>query len=143
MVPQSVTEHLLTAHLQVFGVTVERQMKLTSFTEAADHVEARLSHADGQQETVTTPWLIGCDGAHSTVRHATGMAFQGSAQGDDWVLADIRFEGEGKPPGDEIATYLHRDGPFVVFPMPNNRARIVATVGKTDPAHPRPDPTPC
>ena len=141
MVPQSVTEHLLAAHLQTLDVTVERKVRLVSFTEAADHVEARLSHPDGRQETVETPWLIGCDGAHSTVRHATGMAFKGMAQGDDWLLADIRLEGEGKPPGDEIATYLHRDGPFVVFPMPGDRARVVATVGKTDPAHPRPDPT--
>ncbi len=57
------------------------------------------------------------------------------------MLADVRLEGEGRPPEDEIAPYLHRDGPFVVFPIPGGRSRIVATVGKTDPAHPRPDPT--
>jgi 2-polyprenyl-6-methoxyphenol hydroxylase-like FAD-dependent oxidoreductase len=42
---------------------------------------------------------------------------------------------------DEISIYFHRDGPFVVFPIPGDRARIIATRGKSDEAHPRPDPS--
>ena len=141
MIPQCDTERLLTAHLGTFGVTVERQVELTAFSETADHVEASLRHADGREEKIQTPWLIGCDGAHSTVRHGTGIAFRGEAQGDDWILADVRLEGAGAPPADEVSTYLHRDGPFVVFPIPGGCARIVAPVGKTDLAHPRADPT--
>lgn len=141
MIPQRDTERLLAAHLQSFGVTVERQVKLVSFSESTDHVEARLSYANGREETIETPWLIGCDGAHSTVRHGLGIEFHGSVQGDDWMLADVRLEGEGTPSRDEIATYLHRDGPFVVFPIPGGRARVIAAIGRTDPAHPRPDPT--
>ncbi|AWN37725.1 FAD-dependent monooxygenase [Methylobacterium radiodurans] len=141
MIPQRDTERLLAEHLLSFGVEVERQVELVDFTEAVDGVEVRLRHADGSEERVRTPWLIGCDGAHSTVRHRLGLAFEGSAQGDDWLLADVRLDGSGAPPPDEIATYLHRDGPFVIFPIPGGRARVVATVGKTDAAHPRPDPT--
>ena len=141
MIPQSETERLLTLHLASVGGAVERQVELIGFMEADDHVAARLRHADGREETFETSWLVGCDGAHSTVRHGLGVAFTGAAQGDDWMLADVRLEGPGRPPGDEIATYLHRDGPFVIFPIPGGRVRIIATVGKTDPAHPRPDPT--
>ncbi|GJD48645.1 6-methylpretetramide 4-monooxygenase [Methylobacterium crusticola] len=141
MIPQRETERLLAAHLRSFGVAAEREVELTGFTEAADHVEARLRHADGREETVRTPWLIGCDGAHSTVRHGLGVAFRGVAQGDDWLLADIRLEGAGAPPRDEIASYLHRDGPFVIFPIPGGRARVIASRGRTDPDHPRPEPT--
>ena len=140
MIPQRDTERLLAAHLRSFGVAVERQVELVGFAEAADGVEAHLRHADGRAETVRTPWLIGCDGAHSAVRHGLGVAFEGSAQGDDWLLADVRLDGPATPPPDEIATYLHRDGPFVVFPIPGGRARVIATVGRTDAAHPRPDP---
>jgi 2-polyprenyl-6-methoxyphenol hydroxylase-like FAD-dependent oxidoreductase len=141
MIPQRDTERLMADHLGACGVTVEREVELVSFAQTAEGVDAVLRHADGRDERVATPWLIGCDGAHSTVRHAVGIEFAGSVQGDDWMLADIRIGGDQAPPADEIATYLHRDGPLVVFPIPGGRARVVATVGKTDPAHPRPDPT--
>ncbi len=141
MIPQSETERLLTAHLATFGVTVEREVELVGFSERHDGIAARLRHADGRLEEVDTPWLIGCDGAHSTVRHGLGLAFDGHAQGDDWMLADVRLEGEACPAPDEVSTYLHRDGPFVVFPIPGGRARVIATVGRTDPSRTRADPT--
>ena len=141
MLPQCDTERLLNAHLQALGVTVERRVELLGFSQTPDHVEARLAQADGREDVVETSWLIGCDGAHSTVRHGLGFAFKGVAQGDDWMLADVRLEGDGTPRADEIATFLHRDGPFVVFPIPGGRARIVATVGKTVAGQSRPDPT--
>ncbi len=138
MLPQRDTERLLAEHLQTFGVTVERRVELLGFHEGADGIEARLGHEDGREEILVTPWLIGCDGAHSTVRHGLGIGFGGSTQADDWVLADVRLEGDDMPPGDEIATYLHRDGPFVIFPIPGGRARVIAAVGKADPARPEP-----
>ena len=141
MLPQCDTERLLNAHLQAFGVTVEREVELLDFSQTPDRVEARLGHADGREEVVEASWLVGCDGAHSTVRHGLGFAFGGVAQGDDWMLADVRLDGDGTPPADEIATFLHRDGPFVVFPIPGGRARIVATVGKTVAGQSRPNPT--
>jgi 2-polyprenyl-6-methoxyphenol hydroxylase-like FAD-dependent oxidoreductase len=141
MVPQRDTERLLTEHLQSFGVSIEREVELIGFDERSDHIEARLRHAEGRSEIMQTPWLIGCDGAHSTVRHQLGLEFRGSAQGDDWILADVRFEGPDAPPPDEISTYLHPDGPFVVFPIPGGRARVVATIGRTDPSIQRSEPT--
>lgn len=141
MIPQSETERLLTAHLATFGVTVEREVEMVAFEAQTDSVAVRLRHADQHHEALETPWLLGCDGAHSAVRHGLALEFRGEAQGDDWMLADVRLEGDGRPAEDEIAPYLHRDGPFVVFPIPGGRSRIIATVGKTDPAHPRPDPT--
>ncbi len=141
MLPQCDTERLLNVQLQALGVAVEREVELLGFSQTPTHVEARLGHADGREEGVETSWLVGCDGAHSTVLHGLGFAFQGVAQGDDWMLADVRLEGEGAPPANEIATFLHRDGPFVVFPIPGGRSRIVATVGKTVAGQSRPDPT--
>lgn len=100
MIPQRDTERLLADHLRSFGVAVEREVELVGFTQADDRVEARLRHADGREERVATPWLIGCDGAHSTVRHGLGVAFGGATQGDDWLLADVRLEGAEAPPPD-------------------------------------------
>lgn len=141
MIPQCDTERLLHAHLVSMGGTVAREVELTGFAQDTDLVRVTLRHKDGREETAETPWLIGCDGAHSTVRHGLGLTFDGSAEGGDWILADVRLEGDGKPPDDEIAPFLHDDGPFVVFPIPGDRARIIAAVGKADPKRPRPEPT--
>ena len=141
MIPQAETERLLTENLAGFGVAVEREVALTSFSQGSDGVTARLSHSDGREEALSTPILIGCDGAHSRVRHGLDLAFTGQAQGDEWLLADVRVAGPGAPPPDEVAVFLHRDGPLVLFPIPGRRARVVATVGKADPDHPRPDPS--
>ncbi len=94
----------------------------------------------GCEELVQTPWLIGCDGAHSTVRRRLALDFEGHAEPDDWMLADVRLTGEPDPVATGLANYLHRDGPLVMFPMLGGRVRIVACVGRTDPAHPRPEP---
>jgi 2-polyprenyl-6-methoxyphenol hydroxylase-like FAD-dependent oxidoreductase len=141
MIPQRDTERLLTAHLQSFGVSIEREVELIGFKDGGTGVEARLRHADGREETIDTAWLIGSDGAHSTVRHGLNAEFLGSVQGDDWLLADVRLHGESAPAPDELGIYLHSDGPFLVFPIPGDRARVFGTIGKTDPDHPRPDPT--
>ncbi len=134
MIPQSETERLLAEHLRSFGVEVERELTLMGFAQQTEVVAAKLMNADGHEETVETPWLIGCDGAHSTVRHGLGLEFRGFAQGDNWLLADVRLEGDGAPPGDEVAPYLHRDGPFVIFPIPGGRARIIADLGPAEAA---------
>jgi 2-polyprenyl-6-methoxyphenol hydroxylase-like FAD-dependent oxidoreductase len=140
MIPQRETERLLIAHLRTLGVEVEREVELISFSQGEGDVEAVLRHVDGRRETITVPWLIGCDGAHSAVRHGLNVDFRGSTQHDDWLIADVQLSGEHAPPDDEISIYFHRDGPFVVFPLPGHRARIIATRGKTDAAHPRADP---
>ena len=141
MIPQHDTERLLADHLRSFGVEVERQVELVSFSDESDHVSARLKHADGREEEVTTPWMVGCDGAHSSVRTGLDLEFRGSTQDDDWLLADVRAEGKAVPPNDRIGVRLHHDGPFVIFPIPGGRARIIVTVGKSEPGQTRSDPT--
>ncbi len=141
MIPQSETERLLAAHLANFGVAVEREVELVGFEAGAKEVAVRLRNANGREEVTTTPWLLGCDAAHSAVRHGLALEFRGEAEGNDWMLADVRLEGAARPTEDEILPYLHRDGPFVIFPILGGRSRVIAMLGKTDPARPRPDPT--
>jgi 2-polyprenyl-6-methoxyphenol hydroxylase-like FAD-dependent oxidoreductase len=141
MIPQRDTERLLIEHLRSLNVEVERQIELISFSRGNDGVEAVFGHADGRHETVSAPWLLACDGAHSVVRHGLNVEFPGSTQDDDWMIADVRLKGEHVPPADEISIYFHRDGPFVIFPLPGGRARIIATRGKSNGAQAKPDPT--
>src|SRR4051812_29007752 len=70
---QNETEKILGRYLDRLGVRIEWQVELLGFTQDADAVTATLRYTDGQEDTVSTPWLIGCDGAHSTVRHTLGL----------------------------------------------------------------------
>jgi 2-polyprenyl-6-methoxyphenol hydroxylase-like FAD-dependent oxidoreductase len=139
MLPQSETERLLEAHLAGLGVIVERQVELVALTDIGTSVSATLRHPDGRTETVETAWLIGCDGAHSTVRHALGLPFQGETLQSDWILADIHLAGM-RMPASEMAAYWHEDGVLAVFPISPGRYRIIADTGRSEGPHPA-DPT--
>ena len=64
MLPQSETERLLEERLRGLGISVERQVELTTFTSGDHGVEARLQHADGHEETVSADWLVEIGRAH-------------------------------------------------------------------------------
>ena len=124
LVPQSETEGLLLQHLTSQGVIVERDKTLTALTQTADTVTATITHKDGSAETVTTPWLIAADGAHSATRHLLNATFEGETLSSDWVLADVRLEGPVAT--DTVALHFHEKGIAAIFPVPPNRFRVIA-----------------
>ena len=125
MLPQSETERLLEERLASLGSPVERQVELRSFKSNADGVEAVLRHSDGREEAVSADWLIGCDGAHSAVRHGLGATFTGETLNSDWMLGDLHMTGYPFPDS-EVSVYWHRDGAFVIFPISPGRYRVIA-----------------
>ncbi len=139
MLPQSETERLLDERLHDLGVTVERQVELVRFTNSADGVDSVLRHADGHEETISTDWLIGCDGAHSAVRHGFGATFSGEILDSDWMLADVHMTGYPCP-DTEVSVYWSRKGVFVIFPISPGRYRVIADLPPTGASHP-PTPT--
>lgn len=139
MLPQSDTERLLDEELARWGVTIERQVELMEFKSAPDRVEAVLRHSDGREEAVSTEWLLGCDGAHSAVRHGLGVPFAGETNKSDWILSDVHMSGYPFPDS-EISVYWHRDGVFVIFPISPGRYRVIADVPPSGTEHPA-DPT--
>src|SRR6516162_4767048 len=139
MLPQSDTERLLEQRLGEQGVAVERRIELVTFTERDDGVEALLQHADGRKETVSARWLIGCDGAHSAVRHTLGAPFTGETMDSDWILADVHMTGYPYPDS-EASVYWNRDGAFVIFPISPGRYRVLADLPPSGTEHP-PAPT--
>jgi len=138
-IPQSETERLLEERLRSFGVTVERQVELTAFNDNGSSVTSTVRHSDGHLESVVTSWLVGCDGAHSTVRHGLSLEFEGSTVQSDFALADIHM---ANMPGssNELSIFWHRDGMLAVFPMGNTRYRLIADIGESTGEHPK-DPT--
>jgi 2-polyprenyl-6-methoxyphenol hydroxylase-like FAD-dependent oxidoreductase len=139
MLPQTDTERLLDERLQSLGVSVERQVELVSFKTLDDGIEAQLRHADGREETMSADWLIGCDGAHSAVRHGLNAPFTGETMDSDWMLADVHMRGYPCP-DTGASVYWHRDGAFVIFPISPGRYRVLADLPPSGAEHP-PTPT--
>ena len=136
MIPQSETEALLEQQLAAAGVQVERQVELLSFSDDGRRVSALLRHADARQERVSTAWLAACDGAHSTVRHALGLAFNGDTLQSDWVLADVQID--GAVPNDQLTICWTPEGVLAFFPIGGRRFRAIADVGPAPDAEPPP-----
>ena len=136
MIPQSDTERVLDEFLNTLCVKVERSVELTQFVASSTNVVSTLRHADGTEEAVETSWLIGCDGAHSFVRHQLGMEFHGEISLINWVLADIHLEGIPRSP--EIKIAWHSDGVLATFPIADDRYRIIADVGDVVEGEPHP-----
>jgi 2-polyprenyl-6-methoxyphenol hydroxylase-like FAD-dependent oxidoreductase len=125
MIPQSETERLLEERLLELGVTVERSVEVVSVTNESDGTRAMLKGLDGKEEEVSADWLVGCDGAHSIVRHALGATFDGETNESDWTLADVHMTGYPFP-DTESSVYWHQDGVLVIFPISPGRYRVIA-----------------
>ena len=139
MIPQSDTERVLEERLEKQGVKVERTVALESFKDLGNGVEAVLRKANGESETLTADWLIGCDGAHSTVRHGLGFTFDGTTQPSDWYLADGHVS--GLEPQDRLHIFWHKDGILAFFPITEGRWRVIADLGPAQGDAHCPDPT--
>jgi NADPH-dependent dioxygenase len=87
VVEQVDTEAVLRAAVARLGVTVEWGVCLTGFEQRGERVVVALEHADGTAESVQVPWLVGCDGGHSTVRKTLGLPLIGESS-ETWMLAD-------------------------------------------------------
>ena len=139
LIAQSETERVLEERLAASGVTVERSVELAGFTDKGSSVEATLARASGERETVEADWLVGCDGAHSAVRHGLGFAFEGSTLQSHWALGDGPIT--GLEPADHLHIFWHRDGILAFFPIPGNRWRVIANLGPAKDGETHPDPT--
>lgn len=121
---QAVTERLLTEHLATLGVTVERGVELTMFSQGSAGIQATLRRADGHTETMHPSYMIAADGAHSTIRHRLGLSFEGKTFEQTFLLADLHAETDW--PEDEFHIFASGEGLVALFPMGQGRHRLIA-----------------
>ena len=131
---QAETERILGDHLTTVGITVERGVRLVDLQPGADAVSAVLRHDDGREERIMCRYVVGCDGAHSTVRTAAGIGFEGSAYPQTFVLADA--EADGITPNAAHA-FLSERGMLFFFPLGAPASwRLLVMRPATDPTPP-------
>ena len=77
---------------------VEWGSELRSFEQSADGVRVDIVRKVDDKEVVErseASWLIGADGARSTVRKALGLSFLGETREDhEMIIGDIRLKSE-------------------------------------------------
>ncbi|HEY1840255.1 MAG TPA: FAD-dependent oxidoreductase [Mycobacterium sp.] len=120
MISQATTEALLVERLAELGGDVLRPKALTRLSQDRDGVTATFDDGD----TIRARFVVGCDGAHSTVREQAGIGFAGGEYAESFTLADVRLAGEA--PDDEVILFYAMNGLNVLAPLPGGIHRIVA-----------------
>lgn len=126
----------MAAHLATFGTSVDRGVELRAFRETDQGVTAMLVKADGETETLHCHYLVGCDGAHSTVRHGLGLSFEGDQYPLEFMLGDV--EVRWALPHGYGCRFLHIAGDqaddFLVYiPLPERHRYRLSTIMPSDP----------
>ncbi len=121
---QCKTESALERLLRTYDIQVQRETELVAISGRSDAVSATIRRGDSPEEVIETPWLIGCDGAHSRVRHLNHIHFPGKEDLHQYCLADVLIEGELAR--DEIHSFMGDRGLLFFFPLPNGRCLVAA-----------------
>jgi 2-polyprenyl-6-methoxyphenol hydroxylase-like FAD-dependent oxidoreductase len=113
-VSQAETEAVLAEHVTGRGVEIRRGVRLEHFRKDGDRLLCALRDLDGAPRTVAARWVVGCDGARSTVREQAGIAFTGGRYPQTFCLADL--SADGLETG-AVNSYLTAAGPLFFFPL--------------------------
>src|SRR5918998_5506487 len=127
LVSQAEIEGELRRRVGGLGGGLEGGREVGGLEAISEGVAVRL--VDG--EVVDAEWVVGCDGAHSRVRRASGIGFPGGRLVERFLLADVRAE---LPLArDTVAVWLDGEDMVAAFPLPgDDRWRLMA---------PAPDPS--
>ncbi|MHA6761714.1 FAD-dependent monooxygenase [Streptacidiphilus sp. PAMC 29251] len=136
MIAQRDTERVLEERLVELGGAVERGVRLRALVPEQQLVpgrqrgdglpQATLEHPDGRLEVLTPQWLLGADGAHSTVRTELGIGFTGPQVDVSFAITDARLS---TTLADDLSHYCYSPhGAIVLGPMGDGVFRIAVNV---------------
>jgi 2-polyprenyl-6-methoxyphenol hydroxylase-like FAD-dependent oxidoreductase len=133
--PQNKNERLLLDYLTANCCPVYWDTTITAIYQQEKQVRATLMNS-GCEITLSCNYIVGADGAHSTVRKLLDIPFKGDTYQHSFYLADVTLQTEID---NQVHLYLADKGFAAFFPMPEERrVRIVGklpdVVNSTEPA---------
>ncbi|KAF6822078.1 monooxygenase fad-binding protein [Colletotrichum plurivorum] len=119
---QADTEAAMTAQLEAYGGLVERGIAAEDITQDGDTASAVLVRASGEREKIQAKYIVGCDGAHSVVRKAAHLTFDGAQYPQQFILCDAKVKG---PYDKERVSLYFASRVMVFFPLKDGIVRVV------------------
>ncbi|MFE5923951.1 FAD-dependent monooxygenase [Streptomyces sp. NPDC056468] len=119
-VPQSRTEAILLEWATGLGAEIRRGHEVVGMTQDEQGVVVEVGTADGV-ETLRAAYLVGCDGARSTVRKLAGIDFPGTSATIEMLMADVATNELRIRPTGEVG----ESGMVVVLPLGPQATRVV------------------
>jgi 4,5-epoxidase len=92
LISQADVESTMRQRLAELGGHVEWDTRLVAARQDDMSVIATAQTADGTEHHIEAHWLIGCDGAHSTVRKLAAIGFPGRKLLERLLMVDVRAQ---------------------------------------------------
>ncbi|MFE2376904.1 FAD-dependent monooxygenase [Streptomyces sp. NPDC059398] len=121
--PQVATEELMERRLVGLGGEVTRGCRVTGLRQYPDHVVVETDSPAGTGQ-LTARYVVGCDGAHSTVRTAAGIPFAGTETVTTTLSGDVVLDA---PPPSGAPILSCEAGVLLTIPQPGGR-HVVAVI---------------
>lgn len=121
LIPQHDTEEVLEAWAVQCGARVVRDARVTGVEQTDQDVGVRIEQT-GRGWTERALYMVGCDGAHSTVRGLLGIPFEGRSYDASLIIADVHLQ---HPPAPPVHARISRRGMAAVFPFGGTLFRLV------------------
>lgn len=120
-------------------ISIERGAKVTGVDQDSGAVTVRYTLA-GAERSLRAPYLVGADGANSTIRRVLGLPFEGLTYPEVTILATTTFPFEEHLPGLSPVNYIWRaGGNFSLLRLPDRWRVSLYPDADEDPAA-DPDP---
>jgi 3-(3-hydroxy-phenyl)propionate hydroxylase len=85
-------------------LAIRTETQVLACSQSADAVEVEVARADGTRERIRGRYLIGADGARSTVRENIGIAFEGFTYGERFMIIGTTYD--FAPAGYALRNYI-------------------------------------
>ncbi|MBI3939577.1 MAG: bifunctional 3-(3-hydroxy-phenyl)propionate/3-hydroxycinnamic acid hydroxylase [Acidobacteria bacterium] len=119
---QPVLEGQLRQGLRRFSnVTTLYGWSLQTFESSGGGVLLQIRNIQGETRAVGCDYLVGCDGADSTVRERLGIPMEGTTFSERWLIIDLE-NSENKTPHTEV--YCNWRRPGITLPGPHRTRRF-------------------
>ncbi len=130
---QTQTERLLLEEFVKRGGVVEYCEEIQTLEQFPDQVLCEISVSGKQSQKIAARYIVGCDGAHSVVRHLAGIDFRGQQYQGNFILGDVSVEW---PFSDgDIHTFISAQGVLACFPFPQSQKYRMILIPKAKDPH--------